>query len=517
MKLLQHQIEGLEKIKDIERISKGGILADDMGMGKTFQMISYLKLNKVKTSKKYNFYKPDLIICPFSLLKYWKEQIEKLYETFEDPKEVSIFLYHGKDKNSLLLNKDYDYVISTYGSVSDELGKINWGRIILDEAHAIKNGVSKKCPVSAEKIYKIMNSSDYRWCITGTPFNNKMRDLVSLAKFIGTEPYNDISWWKNSTPENIEHWRQTFIIRRTKDKLIKAPIYHEYKIEPTDVEKEKIKNLKKIAENKFDSWRNSTGLTKCQLQGEILSLIMKLRMYSNSYLCEGGFISADHAVKNCSKISHTINLLEDIIEKDPVKGVVIFSQFTSYLTILEKVILETLDIQILRFDGTLNENQREDIIEKFTTSTKSRVLLISLMAGGVGINLKPCSTIIISEPWYNPFIEKQAEERVHRLGQENQVNIHKFLVNNSVEIWISGLKAKKLNKANNLSLANKWDMGSNDYNFKDLRMLFSKYVNFKDNKSPEKRKLKKPVAIKLNSKKFGNYPVMNFGKTYSYY
>jgi SNF2 family DNA or RNA helicase len=504
MKLLPHQIKGIQKIKLMETQGKGGILADEMGLGKTVQILAYMKLNKINNKK--GDTKPDLIVCKVSLEKHWEEEIRKVYEDIPLPgsKKFKILFYKGKDKEVRLLENRYDYIISTYGMVNKTLGKIEWGRIVLDEAHTIKNGLSPKPPICALRLYEIMDSAEYRWCITGTPFNNRINDLASLAKFIGTEPYNSLAWWQRNRAEDIEKWRNAFVLRRTKDNMIKPPIYHEHKLEPTQNEKTKINRLKKIAEIKFVKWRESKGEVKSELQGEILALINKLRMYSNSYLCDKKFISAHHTITNCIKVSKTIDLLEELIEHDPVKAVVIFSQFTTYLNLLQKVIEECLDVKILRFDGSMNSNQRDEVIQDFVNDNQPRILLISLMAGGVGINLKPCATIIISEPWYNPFIEKQAEERVHRLGQNCQVHVHKFLINNSVETWIAALKEKKLEKAKDLSLISKLDMKS-EYKFDDLCELFRKHVSLSSRpKSPVRSnkvsKIPSPIKVLHSSK-----------------
>lgn len=476
MKLLEHQIEGLQRLKLMEAKGKGGILSDEMGLGKTVQMLAYMKLNKIETGK--GATKPDLIICTVSLVRHWEEEIRKVHEDFPLPgsKKFRVLLYKGKNKNDKLSEGEYDYVISTYGMVNRALGKIQWGRMVLDEAHTIKNGISNKPPICALNLYGIMESAEYRWCVTGTPFNNRINDLASLAKFIGTEPYNNLSWWQRNRAEDIEKWRNLYVLRRTKESMIEPPIYHEYKLEPTEAEKREINGLKRVAAKKFEDWREAEGDDKSTLQGEILALITKLRMYSNSYLCDKKFISADHAISNCAKISKTVDLLEEKVGEDPVKAVVVFSQFTSYLNILQSVIEETLPLRVLRFDGSMNERQRDEIVKDFTGGAEPRVLLISLMAGGVGINLKPCATIIISEPWYNPFIEKQAEERVHRLGQNSTVHIHKLLINNSVETWITALKEKKLDKAKDLSLVSKLDTKS-EYKFNDLCELFRKHVS----------------------------------------
>ena len=165
-------------------------------------------------------------------------------------------------------------------------------------------------------------------------------------------------------------------------------------------------------------------------------------------------------------------------------------------------------IEIMKFTGSLSSDERDEVITDFTTSDNPRILLISLMAGGCGLNLIPCSTVILSEPYYNPFLEKQAEDRVHRLGQKNQVNVYRFSVTNSVETWINKLKDKKLFMASGFDLLSKHDSAPTEFNFNDLGELFNDLVWFNNyeekneeeekKKNKSKTKHKKPSSPKVN-------------------
>ena len=384
--------------------------------------------------------------------------------------------------------------------VPGDLNRKRWGRVVLDESHYIKNGLQSKIPKCANAAFEIGKRSTYNWCISGTPFNNRMQDLASQCKFIGTRPYNDPKWWKNNgdNPDEVTDWREKFVIRRTKENILKPPIYHDIKIEPTRRERFLIDKLRVEAYEKFEKWKRANGLNKITLQGNILGLIQKLRVVSNSYYCGEKNLDIDKVIHENAKISAMIDILDRKVYEDPTNSIVVFSQFTSYLDVLEKVIGTTMiGVEITKFTGDMSSDKRDEVVKNFITSTHPRILLISLMAGGCGLNLTPCSTVVLSEPYYNPFMEKQAEERVHRLSQKHQVNVYRFSVTNSVETWINGLKQKKLYFASTLDLLCKHDRTPMDFSFSELTELFTDLVGFKKDNKPDK-KCQKTSSNKIN-------------------
>lgn len=493
--LYDHQNIALSKLKSMENKGNGGFLADSMGLGKTITMATYLMRNKIQNKK-------DLIVCPLSLMKQWKREIERVYKA-SNVRKPKILYFHGSKRMKKLNEKKWDYIITTYSVVgAGQLNRKNWGRVVLDESHTIKNGLQTKKPKCVVAVFEIGKRSKYNWCITGTPFNNRINDLASQCKFIGTSPYNDPNWWKDNSDNEKElvNWRKKFVLRRTKDNILKPPIYHNIEVTPTRQETLLVDNLRRQAKEKFEKWKRAKGLEKIKFQGQILGLIQRLRVVSNSYYCGENDIDVDAVLEENAKVDNMINLLEEKVYEDPSNSVVVFSQFTSYLDLMEKVIQEILPgIEVMKFTGSLSSDERHEVVNDFTTSDNPRILLISLMAGGCGLNLIPCSTVFLSEPYYNPFLEKQAEDRVHRLGQNNQVNVYKFSVSNSVETWINKLKDKKLFMASGFDLLSKHDSAPTEFNFKDLGELFSDLVWFKNDE--EKEKLKKTSNKKPSSPK----------------
>lgn len=504
LQLYEHQNIALPRLLKMEEEGKGGFLADGMGMGKTRTMATHLMRNKI-TDKK------DLVVCPLSLMKQWKREIKFVYKAEERPKPRILF-FHGKRRLNKLQKKRWDFVITTYSIIgSGDINRERWGRVVLDESHFIKNGLQSNKSKCAAAAFEISKRSTYNWCVSGTPFNNSMKDLASQCKFIGTRPYNDPEWWKKNSKdsEEISEWREKFVLRRTKENILKPPIYHDIEIKPTGQEILLVEKLRAEAQEKFERWKRSNGLNKITLQGQILGLIQKLRVVSNSYYCGEEKLNIDKVIHDNAKVREMINIIDRKVYEDPSNSIVVFSQFTSYLDLLQKVIEKTMiGVEVMKFTGGMSSDERDEVVEYFTTSTHPRILLISLMAGGCGLNLMPCSTVVLSEPYYNPFMEKQAEERVHRLGQKHQVNVYRFSVSNSVETWINGLKQNKLYLASGLDLVCTHDRAPVEFSFSDLTNLFADLVAFKRDDKPGKPRR---VASSKERRKADPSPVVKLG------
>ena len=495
MKLLEHQKSALVTLKRFENIGKGGILADECGLGKTVTMAAHMMTNKIEG-------KPDLIVCPLSLIKHWEREINKVYRcedfvnTQAETKHPNICIYHGSRRSALIKTiGKADYVITTYSLLGStklkELKIKEWGRVVLDESHTIRNGVQRKKVKSALGAYHVGKKSEFNWCMSATPFMNNVKDLVSQCKFIGTDPYSDPKWWKTNrnNSDAMEDWSNNNMLRRKKADVLEdnipVPIYHDFNIEPFETEKRLVDSLREQASDQFNQWKSSFGLDRIQLQGKILALIQKLRLVSNSFYCGENLTEEmlDNILEENAKVNKIIETLDRKIWEDPAKKVVIFSQFTSFLDILKVVIKKYLHgVNVYMFSGSMSIKKREKTIKKFTSTKddKPSIILVSLLAGAEGINLLPCSTLFLCEPYYTPFIEKQAEERVHRIGQTSQVNVYRFYINNSVETWINKIKDTKKQSAQMFGLESiDSSNGRSNFSFSSLSGLFTDMVSFR--------------------------------------
>jgi transcription termination factor 2 len=483
VKLHQHQTEAQIKMKQIEmKYNCGGIIAHEPGCGKTITTAWYMRDNKIPNL-------PDLILCPVSLMSHWVNDIERVYPRNEKPK---IIVFHGKEKNEENLKKNCDFIIAPHSCLGkNELAGKSFGRIAIDEAHVIKGGGEK----NESKITKIAAGAynlrgKFKWCLTGTPFNNNIFDLYALAKFNNSIPYSQRYWWVASDGSDIKSWKEEFVLSKSKDDFLMKPIYHDVIVTPTKYENSFVNKLRSDAEKIFDKWKVAQGDEKMLLQGTILSLITNLRICSDSVFCKykdkKQFESREDEIvftcKKSAKIIEIMKIVEDRLENDESKSVIVFSQFKTFLNILRDVFFLNFgeDTEVFLFDGSLNVTEKDRIVKKFTTMKTPRILLISLKAGGVGLNLIPCSTVILSEPWYNPFIEKQAEDRVHRIGQNRQVYVYRLTMDSSIERWIQGIKMSKLVKAGEAGIEDGDKMSkimSTTFKMDDLKNLFSDCIS----------------------------------------
>lgn len=493
-----HQIDAQEALLRMEQLGSGGFLCDQPGLGKTYEMAMFMKQNKFVG-------KADLIVCPFSVMSTWKDTIIVAKDWPTEGEKPTILVYHGKDRVQTLYTKKYDYVITTYSILgTGELNDMQWGRIVLDESHCIKNGLLKSAPRCAKAAFRVGLHSEKNWCLTATPFNNRMKDVASQCMFVGTSPYNDPTWWKNNENNTYQTglWRKNFVLRRTKDGLLAKPIYHNIKVTPTPRETTLVNDLRAKAAEKFEEWKYATGSQKVSLQAKLLGLIQRLRIVSNSFYSGETTIDGYEVIEHNAKVDAMINNLDDQVIKDPKRGVVIFSQFTSFLSVLEQVIEQAVvGIKVLKFTGDMNERQRDDVVKEFNTSRDPRVILVSLLAGGCGLSLHHgSSTVFISEPYYNGFIEQQAEERVHRMGQKAQVNVYRYSMENSVETWIEALKERKAGLASILDLDIPYNSKPESmFTFNDLSALFMDHVSFKPHTNVVKHLVKEVIPVKKES------------------
>ena len=509
---LQHQLEGLAWMKKTLSAphAKGFLIADEMGSGKTLGIVMFLMNERIGN-------RPDLIVCPGGAVEVWTREINRAKDWPEPGRDPRICFFHGSNRDRLLDSETWDYVITTYGCLVTSLAKLQeklWGRIVLDESHSIKNGKGVK---RADAAFKIAPRAKYRICMSGTPFCNRVSDVANQAKFIGTPPYNDPAWWKinGNNPELLKRWQDEEMLRRTKDQIglgLKPAICHTITVTPTDTEAELVESLRAKAAEQFEKWKRARGVEKIQLQAVILALIQKLRVASNTYY--GGedhevYTAAD-VMTNCAKISRLVEDIDERIWEDPRQGVVVFSEFSNMtFDVLQRVLEDQLaGIEVMRYTGRESRDEKDDVVDYFNTSSHPRILLASLIAGGTAISLHHGSaSVFIIEPYYHPFMEEQAAQRVHRVGQREQVHIYRYTMDHSVEVWMEGIKKRKSGLAASLALV-KGD-GGGGCSFADIAKLFSDFVTWTDK---EKEKAKAAADLVAIENGMGQLAIKEKGK-----
>jgi len=573
--LFPHQRQGLAWLLWREtQHPPGGILADDMGLGKTLTMISlilkHLEIQDDDSDDEWNGKhegllksSATLIVAPASLIDHWEAEIQRKVKSHT----LETLVYHGNNRKiSARKLSRYDVVITTYGTVQSEIKpymkaeaeqkpipkdeesvllKVAWDRLILDEAHQIRNHKT----ATAETVCRLR--AVRRWCITGTPIQNKEMDLFSLIKFMRVSPFDEYAVWKNwienkteRGSERMNHLVRSLLLRRTKDqtsnvtgeKLVNLPEKEiiEHKFELNTDEKEVYEKVFKFAEGALQNYMDQAkarrdeeifGRKAAAATGDdvkvhqLLVLLLRLRqicghpgliktMLNKEENKEEGIEEAGEDVellaamnkltmnretekdeeipkellhvnnpifnpmKESSKIVTIIEELTKLEDAGRGEKAVIISQWTSMLEIVKNH-LDKRGILSCEINGKVVIRERGPIVDDFNGNPRGpKVMLLSLGAGGVGLNLVGANHLFLLDMHWNPQLENQACDRIYRVGQKREVKIHRFVVQGTVEERILQLQEKKLKLANDVLTGAKRS-GPNKLSVEDLQTLFS--------------------------------------------
>ncbi len=432
-KLRPYQKEGLNWLHFLDEMKWGGILADDMGLGKTLQILTFL--TKIKSKK------TNLIIVPTTLLFNWQNEIEKFAP------HLNAFYYYGgsREKNTKNFSK-FDIIFSTYGIIVRDieiLKSYKFNYLILDESQSIKNPGSLR--------YKAANllKANNKIALTGTPIENSTFDLFAQMTFVNPGFLGTMKSFKDNysnaidkdgdqtIAEELQKVINPFILRRTKEQVAsELPpktediIYCEMASEQRriyDAYKNEYRNklLEKIEDD---------GLAKSKMY--VLEGLLKLRQICDSpTLLNDDDIGSNESVK----IKELVRYISD---KTANHKILIFSQFTTMLALIKKE-LNANNIDYEYLDGKCSIKQREKSVNNFQENEKLRVFLISLKAGGMGLNLTAADYVFIVDPWWNPAVEEQAIDRCYRIGQDKKVFAYRMICKDTIEEKIIKLQAKK--------------------------------------------------------------------------
>ncbi|MDD3593578.1 MAG: DEAD/DEAH box helicase [Candidatus Gastranaerophilales bacterium] len=417
-------------------ISKGFgcCIADDMGLGKTVQilaLVAKLKQDGLLT-------KPALVVCPTTLVGNWKKEVEK----FTPSLQTSI--YHGLNRR---LDLKTDIIITTYGHLRIDLNDIkkhDWGMLIIDEAQSIKNPSTAQ----AKAIKSI--STVCKIAVTGTPIENRLSELWSIFDFINKGYLGTMSDFQSKYAFNIEKMKQTdtaqklqlvtspFILRRLKtdkkiiDDLPEKIVFDEY----CYLTPQQASLYESTLNSTMKLISDSTGINR---RGMVLKLITSLKQICNhpaNYLK-----NHDLTYDLSGKTKKIIAIMDNILQAN--EKVLIFTQYKEMGDILNKIIKEELHDKVLFFHGSLSRTEREDMIEKFQSDLETKVMILSLKAGGTGLNLTAATSVIHFDLWWNPAVEMQATDRTYRIGQDKNVTVHRLITLGTFEEKIDEILKSK--------------------------------------------------------------------------
>jgi len=433
--LRDYQRFGLNWLMFLKEFRFGGILADDMGLGKTIQTLSMIL--RIKESRKLK--KPVLIIVPTSLLGNWKAEIEK----FTPPlKYISVY---GNERGAKFREMmKYDIIFTTYNLIVrdfDIYKKEEFEYIILDEAQKIKNPNSK----ATQTIKKL--TSNYKLALSGTPIENHLGELWSIFSFIMPGFLGSLKTFKQAFQNPIEKDRDyqkqkllnkkinPFILRRTKEKVLNELPEKVEIIKYAEFDEKEVKlyeSIRVIMDKKVRDAITQNGLAKSQII--VLDALLKLRQVC----CHPQLLKIEEAKKlhHSSKLEMFLELVDELLAEG--RKILVFSQFTSMIDIMKEE-FDKLGVKYSTLTGSTKN--RDEVIEEF--KTKTNIFLISLKAGGVGLNLTEADTVIHYDPWWNIAAQNQATDRAYRIGQNKNVFVYKLVVKNTIEEKIIELQNKK--------------------------------------------------------------------------
>ncbi len=440
--LRPYQVDGFKFLAYLCVNNFGGILADDMGLGKTIQSLTYLLWLFEEHRKKGGMKKPALVVCPKSVLDVWFSEAGK----FTPQLKVKI-LKNRDDINVENIQNNIDILVLNYAQLrvcGEELNGIKWLTTILDEGQQIKNPDSKAAKCAREL------DSENRLVLTGTPIENRLLDMWSLMAFampgvLGSRAYFKKRFDKRKDPlsqSRLASRLRPFLLRRTKLQVAQdlpprteEEVYSKMEGIQLELYKNELKRIQKALLG-LDSDEAVKKNSFAILQG-----LMRLRQIC----CHPGLIDPKYLKEESAKMESLFYLLDQLHEEG--HKVLVFSQFVSMLDLI-KARLELNNRPYNYLTGQTKDRKGE--IEKFQTTKDPSVFMLSLKAGGAGLNLTSASYVILYDPWWNPAVENQAIDRTHRIGQKNKVIAYRLLTRDTVEEKIRILQHQKTQLVTNV-------------------------------------------------------------------
>jgi len=432
--LRHYQCEGLGWLQFLRNFGFGGCLADDMGLGKTVQVLALL--DAVERSR------PSLIVAPRSLIFNWKQEASRFTPKLRILDHTGV----GRVSNWGSI-ESHDVILTTYGTLrrdAPRLKDIHFDTVVLDEAQVIKNATTESA--KAARLLK----ADHRLALTGTPVENRLGDLWSLFEFLNPGLLGSASVFHahlggngskaSGDPDSgslriISKALRPFLLRRTKAQVarelppkMEQTIYCELESEQRKLYDELRTHYRDALLGRIDN----VGMEKSKMQ--ILEALLRLRQAA----IHPGLIDKTRAADSSAKLDSLIPQISELVEEG--HKALVFSQFTSFLEILRKR-LDTEGILYEYLDGRTRDRQAP--VERFQNDASCRLFLISLKAGGLGLNLTAAEYVFLMDPWWNPAIEAQAIDRTHRIGQTRNIFAYRFIARDTVEEKILELQRTK--------------------------------------------------------------------------
>ena len=419
--LREYQVAGFRWLKMLSHYQFGGILADEMGLGKTLQTISYL-LSEKEVHQQIQV----LIVAPASLTYNWQQEIKKFA-----PNLKTLVVSGNKEEREALLSEDVDIWITSYASLRQDIESYRARAIeylILDEAQMVKNSSTK----TAQALRSLKVS--HRFALSGTPIENNLEELWALFQMIMPGFFPSKQKYRELSTEKIAEMIQPFILRRDKRTVLKdLPEKLEKNYYSALTEEQKTVYLAYLRQMREEiSSMDSAAFKKNRIS--ILAGLTRLRQ-----ICCDPRLFVDDYEGGAGKLEQVKHLIRAAKENN--RRVLLFSQFTSMLSIIEEELAE-LGLETFYLRGSTPPKERIEMVDAFNAGERD-VFLISLKAGGTGLNLTGADTVILYDLWWNPAVEEQAAGRAHRIGQKRVVEVWRMIAEGTIEERMDSLQQEK--------------------------------------------------------------------------
>ncbi len=464
--LRPYQQQGVNWLQFLRAWQLGGILADDMGLGKTVQTLAHLCIEQEAG----RLDRPALIVSPTSVAANWLAEAQRFTP------HLRTLLLHGPQRQQHFTNlSDYDIVLTTYPLLVRDFGTLQeqtWSWLILDEAHHIKNPRAKVSQLARQL------QSRHRLCLTGTPLENNLEELWSLFDFLMPGLLGPLNHFRKYWRTPIEKHAQgdllalpqrklaPLMLRRTKEQVARElPPKNEMTVQIAlnDRQRTLYDSVRLTLEKTVREALEKKGLAKSHIT--VLTALLKLRQIC----CDPALLKElqDRKAPPSAKLDALVDMVTELVEEG--RRILIFSQFAQMLSRIE-VRLKQAGIPSLKLTG--RTRRRQQVIDAFRQG-KTSVFLISLKAGGVGINLTEADTVILYDPWWNPAAENQAIDRAYRIGQDKPVFVYRLITEGTIEEKILALQQHKLSLAEGVQQQADPDQPAFRLTEEDIRNLFA--------------------------------------------
>lgn len=450
-KLRPYQVKGVSWLAYLNRFGLGACLADDMGLGKTIELIALLLHER--SGKRVKKPAPTLLICPMSVVGNWQKEVERFGPS------LKVMVHHGAERlmGKIFAReaKKHDLVISTYALANrdaETFAGVQWQHVVLDEAQNIKNPAAKQ----TQAIKKL--NAEHRIALTGTPVENRLSELWSIMDFLNPGYLKSAEHFRKNFALPIERYRkkeradvlrgiiQPFVLRRVKTdpKIINdLPEKMEMKVY-YNLTKEQASLYEAVVTEMLGKIEASEGIER---KGQVLATLLKLKQICNHPAL---FIQDGSALEGRSgKLARLEAMLEEVLAAGD--KALIFTQFAGMGVMLRHYLQDKLGCEILFLYGGTSKKQRDAMIQRFQNDQQGPPLFIlSLKAGGFGLNLTAANHVFHFDRWWNPAVENQATDRVFRIGQKKNVQVHKFVCIGTLEERIDQMIEQKKELADSI-------------------------------------------------------------------